>query len=87
MNRSIAILAGLRAVVTLGLLLLGGGQVRAIDPLPPELQNAPLEKKAEWWQRYSRDGAELRQKVAQQRWEVGQAQRRDILAAMSSRSC
>ena len=50
-------------------LLLGGLLAHAVDPLPPELENAPLEKKAEYWQRTSKESGELRRKVAQQRYD------------------
>jgi hypothetical protein len=74
----------LLAVVGLSVLALSGvPRVSAIDPLPPELEKAPLEKQVEWWQRYSRDGGELRHKVAMQRWAEGQARKKELLTAMS----
>lgn len=58
---------------------------RAVDPLPPELENAPLEKKADYWQKTSRDSAELKHKVAMERDRVAQAYKRGLLSEMDNR--
>ncbi|MBI1842939.1 MAG: hypothetical protein HYR88_19025 [Verrucomicrobia bacterium] len=56
---------------------------RAVDPLPPELENAPLEKKAEYWQRTSKESGALRRKVAQERYDHAVAYKEALLTQMS----
>lgn len=55
----------------------------AVDPLPPELENAPLEKKAEWWQRTSTESGQLRAKVARERYDKAVDNKNQILAHMA----
>ena len=55
----------------------------AVDPLPPELENAPLEKKAEWWQRTSTESGQLRAKVARERYDKAVENKNQILAQMA----
>lgn len=52
----------------------------AVDPLPPELENAPLEKKAEWWQRTSNESWEMRTKVAKERYDRAVEYKNQLLA-------
>ncbi len=55
----------------------------AVDPLPPELENAPLEKKADWWQRTSKESWEMRTKVAQERYDRAVAYKHQLLAQIA----
>ena len=55
--------------------------VRAIDPLPPELENAPLAQQAAYWNRMAREGNEEKLAAGKQRWE-----RRQILKSSLTRS-
>lgn len=71
----------LRLTLLIALGLAGAStSVWAVDPLPPELENAPLEKKAEWWQRTSKESWELRTKVAQERYDRAVAYKNQLLA-------
>ena len=58
----------------------------AIDPLPPELEKASLEKKAAYWQKSSREGGELRHQVAVKRWEEGQVRKRAMIQNLEHRA-
>lgn len=64
------------------ILLTGILSVKAIDPLPPELDSAPLDKQAEYWQRTSRESGELRTKVAQERYDANLVYKRALQAQM-----
>ncbi|MBL9167196.1 MAG: hypothetical protein JNN07_05610 [Verrucomicrobiales bacterium] len=64
---------------------LGSGRVMAIDPLPPEIEKASLEKKAAYWQRTSRESGEQRAKVAQQRYDAALVYKRALLSHAEER--
>jgi hypothetical protein len=72
--------------MALGSVLMTAATCQAIDPLPPELENAPLEKKAAYWQKTSREGGELRHKVAMQRWEQALARKQAALERLEERA-
>ena len=57
----------------------------AVDPLPPELESASLEKQAAYWQRTSRESGEQRAKVAKQRYEVALVYKRALLNSAEER--
>lgn len=57
--------------------------VWAVDPLPPELENASLEKKADWWQRTSKESWEMRTKVAQERYDRAVEYKNQLLAQIA----
>ena len=75
MKTSISISAAL-------ILMAGAFSAQAVDPLPPELEHATLEKQAEYWQRTSRDSGELRAKVAQERYQAGLSYKRVLQSQM-----
>lgn len=61
-------------------IVLGGGPLRAVDPLPPEIEKASLEKKIAFWQKTSKESAELKQKVAQERYQKALVYKGALLA-------
>jgi hypothetical protein len=74
-------------MLLMGLLALGPGvySSRAVDPLPPELENAPLKKQEEYWQRTSKESAVQRAKVAEQRYQAAVAYKQVLQAQMEDR--
>lgn len=59
--------------------------VLAVDPLPPEIEKASLEKKAAYWQKTSRESGEQRAKVAQQRYDAALVYKRALLSQAEAR--
>ena len=64
---------------------LSGLRVLAVDPLPPEIEKASLEKKAAYWQKTSRESGEQRAKVAQQRYDAALVYKRALLSRAEER--
>lgn len=60
--------------------MLGSSPLRAVDPLPPEIEKASLEKKIAYWQKTSKESAELKQKVAQERYQKALVYKGALLA-------
>lgn len=52
----------------------------AVDPLPPELENAPLKAQAAWRQKTGRESQEERTQVAQKRFEQRMAHKQTLMA-------
>lgn len=65
--------------VSVCVMCISAGRVLAVDPLPPEIEKASLEKKAAYWQKTSRDSGEQRAKVAQQRYDAALVYKRALL--------
>ena len=64
---------------------IASGRLLAVDPLPPEIEKASLEKKAAYWQKTSRDSGEQRAKVAQQRYDAALVYKRALLSQAEER--
>lgn len=56
----------------------------AVDPLPPELETAPLKQQAEWRARMGRESMSERQQVAERRHEQRLALKKTIVAGIHS---
>jgi hypothetical protein len=56
----------------------------AVDPLPPELETAPLKQQAEWRARMGRESMSERKQVAERRHEQRLALKKTILAGIHS---
>lgn len=54
--------------------------VQAVDPLPPELENAPLKEQAAWRERMGRESMSERRQVAERRHEQRLALKSTIVA-------
>ncbi len=62
-----------------GALLFQTSRCLAIDPLPPEIEKASLEKKAAYWEKMARESGELKKKVAMQRHEQAMVYKKALL--------
>lgn len=75
-------LAALKQMAVFVVMILSATGLRAIDPLPPELESAPLEVQAAWRRKLGRESLEERQKVAIARHEQGLAIKKRLVTAM-----
>lgn len=66
--KSLPLVAGLRLLIPAILMILAS-PIMAVDPLPPELENAPLKAQAAWRERMGRESQQEKQQVAQQRFD------------------
>lgn len=73
------------AGVSMLVMCVSAGRVLAVDPLPPEIEKASLEKKAAYWQKTARDSGEQRAKVAQQRYDAALVYKRALLTQAEAR--
>ncbi|MBM3845700.1 MAG: hypothetical protein FJ405_05360 [Verrucomicrobia bacterium] len=66
--------------------MMGVTPVNAVDPLPPELENAPLEKQAEYWQRTSKESEREKLRVGQARYERAVQYKHELQQQMYDRT-
>jgi len=65
------------------LILTAVSPVAAVDPLPPELENAPLQEQIAWRTRNGLDAQKQKEQVAQERYAQRSAFKESLLAQLN----
>lgn len=61
-------------------LMMLAARARAVDPLPPELENAPLKAQAAWREKMGRESQEERTQAAQKRFDERMVFKQGLMA-------